>query len=263
MVSLPSRPLTTSEVVGGVRVIDGHRRRQTADARRVSGRGYLDVVIAGAAVDDHCVRLPVAVPFVAARSIATCFTLVPERSLTVIVSAPLNAAIWIFSMPLRSIADRADITEQRRAAAVGRDIDALADVGAVKNERVGTRSALDHVAAVAGIPDERIVAVAEQRVVVAPAAGDRIVAGAADQQIVAVTAQQNVVAATPVDRVVASAAVDDISCIRRPRHSRRGDGRGNERRNDDFVGAGSNKTCHNRFPHNAVVRVVAMRSREK
>ena len=39
----------------------------------------------------------------AARSIATCFTPVPERSLTVIVSAPLNAAIWIFSMPLRSI----------------------------------------------------------------------------------------------------------------------------------------------------------------
>ena len=46
---------------------------------------------------------PSPTPPVAARSIATCFTLVPERSLTVIVSAPLNAAIWIFSMPLRSI----------------------------------------------------------------------------------------------------------------------------------------------------------------
>ena len=82
---------------------------------------------------------PSPVPPVAARSIATCFTLVPERSFTAIVSAPLNAAIWIFLDAIEIHRDRADITEQRSARLpLAETSIALADVGAVKNERIGT-----------------------------------------------------------------------------------------------------------------------------
>ena len=53
------------------------------------------------------------------------------------------------------------------AAAVGRDVDLLGDVGAVEQHRVGAGLALDGVAAVAGVPDERVVAGAQQGRVVA------------------------------------------------------------------------------------------------
>ena len=42
--------------------------------------------------------------------------------------------------------------ENRDAAAVGRDVDVLGDVGAVEQQRVVAGLALDRVAAVAGIP---------------------------------------------------------------------------------------------------------------
>ena len=74
------------------------------------------------------------------------------------------------------------------AAAVGRDVDVLVDVGAVEQHRVGAALALDGVAAVAGVPDERVVAVAQQGHVVAAAAVDDVVAVAADQHVVAVAA---------------------------------------------------------------------------
>src|SRR6516164_3864536 len=89
--------------------------------------------------------------------------------------------------------DVADVAGEPRAAAIGRDVDVLGDVGAVEQERVGARLPFDGVAAVARIPDERVVARAEQgRIaalpaddeVVAPAAGDRVVAGTAvDREI--------------------------------------------------------------------------------
>ena len=87
----------------------------------------------------------------------------------------------------------------RTRRAVGRDVDVLVDVGAVEQHRVGAGLALDDVAAVARVPDERVVAGAQQRHVVAAAAGDQVVAVAAEQHVVAVAAG---------DRVVAGAAVD-------------------------------------------------------
>ena len=60
--------------------------------------------------------------------------------------------------------------------AVGRDVDLLVDVGAVEQQRVDARLAVDRVAAVAGVPDERVVAGTEQGHVVAAAADDEVVA---------------------------------------------------------------------------------------
>ena len=65
----------------------------------------------------------------------------------------------------------ADVAGEAHPRAVGRDVDFLVDVGAVEHQRVVAGLALDGVAAVARVPDERVVAGAEQR---------RIVAGAAD-----------------------------------------------------------------------------------
>ena len=62
------------------------------------------------------------------------------------------------------------------------------------------RLALDDVAAVARIPDERVVAVAEQGHVVAAAAVDDVVAVTADQRVGALAAGDGVVAGAAVDR---------------------------------------------------------------
>ena len=119
--------------------------------------------------------------------------------------------------------DVADVAEQARALAVGGDVDVFVDVGAVEHQRIGAGLALDHVAAVARIPDECVVAVAEQGDVVAAAAVDDVVAVAADQRIVALAAGDGVVAgaaidgqahdsggkAGGIDGVVAGASVDD------------------------------------------------------
>ncbi len=55
----------------------------------------------------------------------------------------------------------------------------LVDVGAVEHERIVAALAFHDVAAVAGVPDELVVAVAEKGDVIAAAAGDDVVAGAA------------------------------------------------------------------------------------
>ena len=85
-----------------------------------------------------------------------------DRS-TVTVSAPPSAASWMAPTPLRVHGDVADVAEQPHPLAIGGDVEFLADVGAVEHQRVGAALAFDDVAAVAGIPDETVVAVAEQR----------------------------------------------------------------------------------------------------
>ena len=78
--------------------------------------------------------------------------------------------------------------ESLASAAVRRDVDLLVDVGAVEPQRVEAGLALDRVAGIAGVPDERVIARAERCHVVsgaayddvsARAAGDRVIAGAA------------------------------------------------------------------------------------
>ena len=77
--------------------------------------------------------------------------------------------------------DVGDVAGEPHAAAVGRDVDLLVDVGAVEQQRVGAVLALDRVAAVARVPDEGVVAGAEEGGVVAAAADDDVVAVAAEQ----------------------------------------------------------------------------------
>ena len=112
---------------------------------------------------------------------------VPVRSLTVTVSAPPRALRSILSTPFRSMATL-PTSRVSRTRAVGREVDLLADVGAVEQHRVGAVLAVDGVAAVAGVPHERVVAGAHEGHVVAASAVDQVVARAADQRVVAVAA---------------------------------------------------------------------------
>src|SRR6185295_15957068 len=95
--------------------------------------------------------------------------------------------------------DAGDIAGQPHAAAIGRDVHVLGDVCAVEHQRIGAALALDDVAAVTGIPGERIVAVAEQ---------GHVVAAAADHGVVSVTADERVGVLASGDGVVAGAAID-------------------------------------------------------
>ena len=148
---------------------------------------------------------PVPLPGVPARSRLTLVTSVPVRSLTVMVSAPPRALTLIALDAVEVHRDVADVAGEADAAAVGREVDLLVDVGAVEEHRVGAVLALDGVAAVAGVPDEGVVAGADERRVVAAAAVDDVVAVAADQDVVAVAAGDGVVARAAVDGELRSA----------------------------------------------------------
>ena len=103
------------------------------------------------------------------------------------------------STSLRSITMLPTLRVKRTPPAVGRDVHVLVDVAAVEQHRVGAVLALDRVAAVAGIPLERVVSGSEQCGVVALVAVDEVVAVAAQQDVGAVAAEERVVARTPVD----------------------------------------------------------------
>ena len=89
---------------------------------------------------------------------------------------------------------------QSDAAAIGRDVEVLARVGAVEQQRVEAVLAFDNVAAVARVPGERVVADAEKSDIVAASADHAIVAVAPDQCVGALTAGDGVVARAAVDR---------------------------------------------------------------
>ena len=135
----------------------------------------------------------------AARSIATCLTPVPVRSLTVMLSAPPSAVKLICSMPLRSMVTLPTSRVNRTRPPLAEMLMFSLMLAPLNSERVGAVLALDGVAAVAGVPDEGVVAGAEQGGVVAAAAGDEVVAVAADQRVVAVAAGDGVVAGAAVD----------------------------------------------------------------
>src|SRR4029453_12008425 len=94
----------------------------------------------------------------------------------------------------------AGIAEEVKAMSVRGQRDALGDVGAVEEHCVDAVLALDCVVAVAWIPDEGVVACAQQRQVVAAVAVDRVGAVAAEQELVALAAGDRVVSVSTVDR---------------------------------------------------------------
>src|SRR5262245_4014687 len=58
--------------------------------------------------------------------------------------------------------DGGDVAGEQRMAAIGRDADGFADVGTAEVECIEPALAIDDVAAVARIPDEHVIAVAEE-----------------------------------------------------------------------------------------------------
>src|SRR4029077_16452553 len=83
-------------------------------------------------------------------------------------------------------ADAADVAEKPRPIAISQNAEVLGGVVAAEVEGVEAGLAFDHVTAVAGVPDEPVVAVAQRRKIITGPARDDIVAGAADQRVVAV-----------------------------------------------------------------------------
>ena len=96
--------------------------------------------------------------------------------------------------------DAADVAGEQNAATVGRDLEALVRGAAVEQQGVDAVLTLDHVAAVARIPLEHVVAGAEQGSIVALVAVDEVVAVAAEKEIGPVAAEDGVVAGAAVDR---------------------------------------------------------------
>ena len=90
--------------------------------------------------------------------------------------------------------------EEAQAFTVRRQVDLLGDVGAVEQHRVGAGLALDGVAAVARIPDERVVAGAQERQVVPSVPVDRVVPVAAEQPLGSGAAVEVVVSIVTVKR---------------------------------------------------------------
>ena len=86
-------------------------------------------------------------------------------------------------------------------------------VFAVEDERVEAAAAVDLVIAVARIPDERVVAGAEERRVGAFTANDRVVALAADEGVVAVAAVEGVVAVAAEELICAGAAGQRVVAV--------------------------------------------------
>ena len=217
------------ERVDRVLVLDRHPRGQAGqrDARGVSA--HVDGVVALGAVDDDAVGRAVAGD-------------AAERAGEVGVDgADIGAGEVVdrdrVGTAERVEVDRLDAVGVHRDAARGcgrtaagcrspTDRPCSAAAAPLKTHRVGAGLAFDGVAAIARIPDERVVARAQLGEVVAPVAVDRVVPGAAAQLLHSGTAGEVVVSVPAVERrrdavgedsvalvdaheVVAAAAVDD------------------------------------------------------
>jgi hypothetical protein len=86
-------------------------------------------------------------------------------------------------------------------------------IGAEEVERVEAGSALDRVITVARVPDERVVAGAEERRIGAFTADNPVVAGAAEEGVVAVAAVEGVVADAAEELICARAAGQHVVAL--------------------------------------------------
>src|SRR5439155_8477929 len=84
--------------------------------------------------------------------------------------------------------------------ALGREVDCLAAVGAVEEQRVAAVSALDNTAAVARVPPERVIAGAHEGGIVGPVTIDELVAVTTVDRLDRRTAQYRVVTFPADDR---------------------------------------------------------------
>src|SRR5262245_6885949 len=190
------------ELVAGIGVVDGHLGRKSGDSNRGAGQRHVDVIAAVAAVDEYSVSLAVA------RGAADGPREVDRHEVhigagEIVDIHDVSAAQGVELDGLDAVqihGDVGDVAEEAHPVAVGGNVDGLGDVGAVEQHGVGAALALDHVAAVARIPAEGVVAAAEDRQVVALIAVDEIVAAAAAQRILAGAAEDRVVAAAALEQ---------------------------------------------------------------
>src|SRR5262245_19247011 len=212
-------------VVGALGAGDGYLRRQTVDDDRCAAGCDADAVAARRAVHGHAVGGSVALA--ASRGPRQVDGDLRHAGSGEIVDRDVVRAACGVDLdlldPVEVHGDAANVTGGAHATAVGGDVHVLADVGAVEDEPIRASPALDDVAAVARIPDERIVAVAKQGRVVAAAAGDGVAAIAAEQDIGALAPDDGVVAGAAIEgqchivgrqrrrreRIVAGASGDD------------------------------------------------------
>src|SRR6185503_19411432 len=96
--------------------------------------------------------------------------------------------------PVEVHRDRRDVAREPATLAVRGHLDLLADVGAEEVEDVAAALAFDDVRAVAGIPLEPVVALAQEPLVGALVAVDEVVSGAAQEEVRAVAAAEEVAA---------------------------------------------------------------------
>src|SRR4029077_2095960 len=87
-----------------------------------------------------------------------------------------------------------------RTAAFGRDVESLVDVCTIELKCVEAVLAVNDIAAVAGVPDKRVVSGPEYRRIAATAAGDDVIAGAAQERVVAIATGDGVISGAAIDR---------------------------------------------------------------
>src|SRR5436190_3877634 len=187
--------------VGDSGSVDGHLCRQSVDGNRCAAADYLDLIDASRAIDDHGVGLTVSLA--ASRHCGEV-----DRDLLHVRSAEIVDRDGVGTAQggepdLLDAAevhdDGTDVAKQPGARAVRRDVEELVDIGAVEDKRVGAALTLDDVAAIARIPDERVIAVAKGCDIIAAPAGYGVISVAAGESVVALTAGDDVVAGASVD----------------------------------------------------------------
>src|SRR5262249_46661794 len=209
-------PVDDQRVVVRVGAVDRHLRRQSVDDDRRPAADDADLVVAGGAVDGHGVRLAVA-HSAAGRRCEVDGDLRHVGSGEVVDGDAVGTAQGVNLDVLDTVEIHGDVAAVAGGSpplAIGGDVHLLAHVGAVEHEGIDAVLALDYVAAVAGVPDEQVVAGAEK---------GGVVAATADHSVVAVAAKQKIGALTSDDVVVAGAAVEGEHRIA-GRQRRRGEG---------------------------------------
>jgi len=184
------------ELVGRLLVLDRHQRPAACDRDPAGVSGDVEPVVAVGAVDGHAVRAAVAGAEIEVHGAHVGSVEVADEDG---VYSAAGGEVDVLHV-VRIHRDPAGVAQKREPTSVCGERDALVDVGAVEEHRVGAVAALDGVAAVAWIPDEGVVAGAHEGDVGATVAVDRVVPGAAGEHLAALAAGDRVVPVASVDR---------------------------------------------------------------
>ena len=177
-------------------MLNRHEGREAGHGNTCGVSADLDRVVVVRPVDDDAVDLAVAR---AGRAFQVGVHVLDVGAAQVVDGDEVGAAEGLEVDPLDVSGvhgDVADVPEEPEAVPVRGQVDALGGVGAVEQHRVGAEPASDGVAAVARVPDERVVAGAHQRQVVTSVPVDRVVPEATAQQLCS-RASGEVVASVP------------------------------------------------------------------